>query len=422
MVIDENIFIDVSEAKKLKSYTVMSNSHFRDPRKIGLKAMGLMSFMISLPENWNYSIKGLAKCTGEGEDSIRNTIKKLEEYGYLTRIRERDEKGCFTKNKYILYLEPRVVKKGNQGDKKKIESIGNKSKENIDFYPEAQKVLVDKNGPKVQKVLVDKSGQKRRVTLENIDVYPASGFPALGSPTLVNPTQINTKEIITKEIKEKEINKEKEISSFSLCVFDSDFSKFWSEYPRKEKKDRAKKAFLKKRKAGVEFNTILDGLKRHKQKWAQENTKLKYIPHPASWINDERWNDEIVISKNEGESGYNINSYEKTMDVFDAQVKKDEEDKKKQEQEQAKLKEILARDHDKNVERYGKQFAEDLETSESIEDYYDFVNDYERRMSKGLLPNGDYPPELSYLENNLFESPEERARAIEYALSGAHRL
>lgn len=222
--------------------------------------------------------------------------------------------------------------------------------------------------------------------------------------------------------KEKEIYKEKETPSFSLCVFDSDFSKFWSEYPRKEKKDRAKKAFLKKRKAGLEFNTILDGLERHKQKWAQENTKLKYIPHPASWINDERWNDEIVISKNEGESGYNINSYEQTMDVFDVQVKKEEEEKKKQEQEQAKLKEIIARDHDKNVERYGKQFAEDLETSESIEDYYDFVNDYERRMSKGLLPNGDYPPELSYLENNLFESPEERARAIEYALSGAHRL
>lgn len=121
-------------------------------------------------------------------------------------------------------------------------------------------------------------------------------------------------------------------------------------------------------------------------------------------------------------SNYNINNYEKTMDVFDAQVKKEEEEKKKQEQEQAKLKEILVRDHDKNVERYGKQFAEDLETSESIEDYYDFVNDYERRMSKGLLPNGEYPPELSHLENNLFESPEEEARVIEFGLSGARRL
>lgn len=222
--------------------------------------------------------------------------------------------------------------------------------------------------------------------------------------------------------KEKEIYKEKEIPSFSLCVFDSEFSKFWSEYPRKEKKDRAKKAFLKKRKAGLEFNTILDGLERHKQKWTQENTKLKYIPHPASWINDERWNDEIVISKNEGESGYNINSYEQTMDVFDVQVKKEEEEKKKQEQEQAKLKEIIARDHDKNVERYGVQDAEDLEMSESIEEYYEVIDDYERRMSKGLLPNGEYPPELSYLENNLFEDPEEEARVIEVALSGARRL
>lgn len=97
--------IGVDEAKKLKSYTVMSNSHFRDPRKIGLKAMGLMSFMISLPENWDYSVKRLAECTGDGEKCIKNTLKKLEALGYLTRIRERDEKGCFTKNKYILNLE-----------------------------------------------------------------------------------------------------------------------------------------------------------------------------------------------------------------------------------------------------------------------------------------------------------------------------
>lgn len=120
-------------------------------------------------------------------------------------------------------------------------------------------------------------------------------------------------------------------------------------------------------------------------------------------------------------SSYNINDYEKTMDVFDAQVKKEEE-RRKQEQEQAKLKEIIARDHDKNVERYGKQDAEDLEMSETVEEYYETIGDYERRMSKGLLPNGDYPPELSYLENNLFESPEEEARAIAFALSGPHGL
>lgn len=101
----EDIEIDVSEVKKLKSYTIISNSLLRDLKKIGLEAMGLMSFMISLPENWNYSVKGLAKCTGDNEKCIKNALKKLEAFGYLTRVCERDEKDCFTKNKYILNLE-----------------------------------------------------------------------------------------------------------------------------------------------------------------------------------------------------------------------------------------------------------------------------------------------------------------------------
>ena len=355
---NEKIFIDVDEAKKLKNYTIMSNFHFRDPRKIGLKAMGLMSFMISLPKNWVYSIEGLAKCTGESKDSIRNTIKKLEEYGYLTREQKRDENGCFTSCNYILYLEPKIepiCDRDNDAQKTFVQN-----NENCNKNSKFENGHVQNDGKSVQKCCS---------ALENIDILPSSGFPTTDLPTSGFPTQINTKEIITKGIKEKEIYKEKEFPSFSLCVFDSEFSKFWAEYPRKEKKDRTKRAFLKKRKAGVEFEPILDGLKRYKQKWAQENTKLKYIPHPASWINDERWNDEIVISENESKPSYNIDEYVETMDTFavaptySAQIKRKQEE---QNRDLAELERIKKQEKDIWIKDFGTRRSKFLLNAKTL--------------------------------------------------------
>ena len=174
-----------------------------------------------------------------------------------------------------------------------------------------------------------------------------------------------------------------------MCVFDSEFSKFWAEYPRKEKKDRTKRAFLKKRKAGVEFEPILDGLKRYKQKWAQENTKLKYIPHPASWINDERWNDEIVISENESKPSYNIDEYVETMDTFavaptySAQIKRKQEE---QNRDLAELERIKKQEKDIWIKDFGtrrskfllnaktlKQLEHDKEQLTRMKENKDFV-------------------------------------------------
>lgn len=77
-----------------KNYTVMSNTHLRD-KNLSLKAKGLLSVMLSLPDTWDYSINGLAAISSEGVKAVRNTLNEIEEKGYLVRTRIQGEKGHF---------------------------------------------------------------------------------------------------------------------------------------------------------------------------------------------------------------------------------------------------------------------------------------------------------------------------------------
>lgn len=79
---------------KTRDYTVMSNCHLRD-KTLTLKAKGLLSVLLSLPENWNYTTRGLAAICKEGVDSIGTTLRELENAGYLTRRRLRDQNGAY---------------------------------------------------------------------------------------------------------------------------------------------------------------------------------------------------------------------------------------------------------------------------------------------------------------------------------------
>ena len=95
----------VCRVERTGDYTTMSNHHLRN-MKISLKAKGLMSVMLSLPENWDYTIKGLSIINKEGLDSIRSTIHELELAGYIERQRIRDEKGRFRTAEYIIREKP----------------------------------------------------------------------------------------------------------------------------------------------------------------------------------------------------------------------------------------------------------------------------------------------------------------------------
>ena len=95
----------VFRIEKTRDYTVMSNHHLRNAG-LSLKSKGLLSMMLSLPEDWNYTTRGLAKICKEGTDSIGSALKELERAGYIVRNRIRDSKGKIVDVEYVIYETP----------------------------------------------------------------------------------------------------------------------------------------------------------------------------------------------------------------------------------------------------------------------------------------------------------------------------
>ena len=95
----------VCRVERTGDYTTMSNHHLRN-KNISLKAKGLLSLMLSLPEEWDYTIRGLAYISLEGVDAIRVAIKELEKAGYVDRKRIRDAKGRLRTTEYIIRERP----------------------------------------------------------------------------------------------------------------------------------------------------------------------------------------------------------------------------------------------------------------------------------------------------------------------------
>lgn len=134
----------VIRVNKTADYTVMSNTHFKE-KEMSLKAKGLLSLMLSLPEGWDYSINGLVTLSKDGKDSVMNSLNELEEFGYLKRTRLINDKGQFSGYQYDIYENPQQGK-------------------------------------------------------------PCAENPNTGNPQQLNTKQLNTKKSITKEKKERKAN------------------------------------------------------------------------------------------------------------------------------------------------------------------------------------------------------------------------
>ncbi len=162
----------VCRIEKTKNYTVMSNHHLTNG-KLSLKAKGLLSLMLSLPEEWDYTIKGLALICKEGVDSIGAAIKELEEENYITRNRIRDEKGRLLGTEYIIHEVPKEAE----------------THENSDFLPKRENPVLDHNTSYVEDCESDKSPKRENPVL---DKSPKRDFPVLDNPRQENPAQLNT--------------------------------------------------------------------------------------------------------------------------------------------------------------------------------------------------------------------------------------
>ena len=96
--------MDRFNIRKLDGYTIMSNHHLRD-QKLSHAARGLLSFMLSLPENWDYSFNGLVAISKEGKSAVRTMINELKQAKYIKISQSRNEKGYFQYN-YDVYEIP----------------------------------------------------------------------------------------------------------------------------------------------------------------------------------------------------------------------------------------------------------------------------------------------------------------------------
>lgn len=141
---ERKIKMSVFRIERTGDYTVMSNHHLKN-RALSLKAKGLLSLILSLPDDWDYTLRGLAYISLESVDSVRKAVTELENEGYMTRTRTRDEQGRLRGTEYIIREQP-------------------VSEEPISEKPASEKPI-----------------------LEN----PTLDKPAQAKPTLENPTQLN---------------------------------------------------------------------------------------------------------------------------------------------------------------------------------------------------------------------------------------
>ena len=176
----------VFRVERTRDYTVMSNHHLKN-RSLSLKAKGLLSVMLSLPDEWDYTLRGLASISREGVDAIREAIRELEDAGYIVRSRGRNEKGQLSGTEYVIYEHPQQSADAPVLDIPTQEKsvVADKPKEEL----KAAKPL-DFNTSKTISELYEASGGSGKTPMwEN----PTLENPTLENPTLENPTQLNTK-------------------------------------------------------------------------------------------------------------------------------------------------------------------------------------------------------------------------------------
>lgn len=157
----------VCRVEKDRNFTVMHNFHLRD-KNISNKAKGLLSLVLSLPEDWDYSVKGLVTLSSDGYDSIKTTLKELEASGYLVRERNRDEYGHLKEMIYCFYEIPQ---KDKTEDKLLGEGMPTEGKP-IQVNPLGEGTPTEGNPLQVNSL--------------------GEGTPTEGIPTEVNPHQLNT--------------------------------------------------------------------------------------------------------------------------------------------------------------------------------------------------------------------------------------
>ena len=223
---------------KTKDYTILSNHHLRN-KELSLKAKGLLSVMLGLPEDWNYSISGLVSISKENESAIKSTLDELKENGYLV----------------ITKLYP------NETDSGRYEYV-------YDIYEE----------PNLEK----QEGKKQGVEFLGVEFLGVENMGLNKDTNILNTNILNTKEYNNKNIKKTD--------------FELEFDKLWSIYPNKKGKSKAFQHYKKARKT-YSYEQIETGLQAYIFYIKEKKIDMQYVKNGSTWFNQECWNDDYTVTK-----------------------------------------------------------------------------------------------------------------------------
>ena len=232
--------MSVVRVNKNENYTTMSNYHLQE-KEMSLKAKGLLSLMLSLPSDWDYSIGGLVAICKENETAINSTLKELKEFGYLK----------------VTKLMPNETKTG------RFEYV-------YDIY-ETSKQDEEKQGIEnlcVENQAIEFQGQQNT------------------NNKFTNVQITNNKEKISK----KEI--------------ETEFESLWKRYPRKMGKESAYKSYVKARQNGTTYDEVINGLENYLKEIEVKKTDKQYIKHGSTWFSQHCWQDEYVTTVEEKPNEY----------------------------------------------------------------------------------------------------------------------
>ncbi len=165
----------VFRVERTNNYTVMSNYHLRD-KNLSLKAKGLLSQMLSLPEDWDYTLAGLARINAEGKDAIRAAVVELEKAGYVQRRQTTDKAGKFGSNEYVIREYPVTHEPPPEGPSSALPLSGNPMTEEPSAVPtQTEKpTQINKDSRKKEKQITDS---------QSTDSFPfPSSLPAATTP------------------------------------------------------------------------------------------------------------------------------------------------------------------------------------------------------------------------------------------------
>ena len=226
----------VFRVSKNRDFTVIANSVFKD-RRLSAKAKGILVEMLSLTENWDYTLKGLTTLFSDGIDSIRQGIKELEENGYIVRERKRDARGRLGGMEYVIYETPEKAVENIVGNSAPKQSSPVNAEPTEDF-PAQEVSIEDKamlykelNKSRTKESITYLSNPYQSITEEAADVM---GYDEARETVKENIEY----EILSERYPVERLDEIVDIASEALCSKRSTFSLGKDTYPYALVKDR----------------------------------------------------------------------------------------------------------------------------------------------------------------------------------------